>query len=344
MLNMELNKVEKILLIILYILVLFGIFSFIYSLVNPEIDAILYISGFSTFMIAILTILYVYTNSNQLYIMKLQLDEMMNDRILQNQPLPWIFQNKITIEKPRLYYYPPGKKHRIFSRYHVNFNLKNVGKFPALCIDMSAKIVIQNKDQELVLNSTSINIEGLEEKQTYPIVEKKDDNTFLFCTDHENLLLEIMREDDIRKYPILMFRILYKNLLGACFLIYHNYLIYPPSSQTKENIDYYAVITNWLTKIKSFPIEYKNDLDKLVKLKNSKDFDSWNSLFEEMNKKLVDSLNIKEENIELDLEPISGTFEVQTISNEKYTEMVKDLQYGIRVIENMECLSSNEKT
>ena len=91
---MVLNKVEKKLLIILYILVLFGIFIFIYSLVNPEIDAILYISGFSTFIIAILTILYVHTNSNQLNIMKLQLDEMMNDRILQNQPLPWIVQKK----------------------------------------------------------------------------------------------------------------------------------------------------------------------------------------------------------------------------------------------------------
>ena len=63
-----------------------------------------------------------------------------------------------------------------------------------------------------------------------------------------------------------------------------------------------------------------------------------------MKKKLVDSINVKEENIELHLEPISGSFEVQTISNEKYMEMVKDLHYGIRVIENMECLSSNEKT
>ena len=58
----------------------------------------------------------------------------------------------------------------------------------------------------------------------------------------------------------------------------------------------------------------------------------------------MDSIDVKEENIELHLEPISGSFEVQTISNEKYMEMVKDLHYGIRIIENMECISSDKKT
>ena len=319
---MNLKNRQRVLLGLLILLLVFGIFSVIYSLINHEFDAITYLSGCSTFVIALLTVVYVLTISKQLDIMAGQLEEMKRDHELQNQPLPWIYLVKVFVEMPRFFFSPPAlpvNQYNAQSRYRVKFTLKNIGRFPGVCIDVSSRIAIPQGDKYSYLGTTSVRIDTLEEKQIYPY-DKKSQDSFLFTKDHEGALLKALRENDLQKYPHLLFRVLYKNVLGGCFALYNEYRLYP------ENSEQDLILKNWLSQITSFRIQYKKELDSLNTLRNSNS-DRWEELFVQVKTQFADSLN--GEDIKLRPWPIPGTFRVKPISSEEYVQAIANISYGI---------------
>ncbi len=151
---MKIKNSQKILLGFFILIAALGIYFFIRSLASPTADFISSLSGASTFILALLTLAYVYITSKQLDVMAQQLNETKRDRELQNQPLPWINKVEICIEKPRVFYSPPEKNpYRTLARYFVYFNIKNAGSFPAISIDITASIMIPHNNNEIVLNA-----------------------------------------------------------------------------------------------------------------------------------------------------------------------------------------------
>ena len=187
-------KIYQMVLIGLFVLLLaLGVFSFVYSAVQKKYDLINSISAAGTFVIALLTLAYVYITSRQLDIMGEQLKENKKDRELQNQPLPWITSLLLTIENPDFYYSPPEQKYEALSRYYTKFKVKNVGGCPAVSVDISATLEIQSGDGTKLFSAASERIETLEEKQMYP-QEKQTFYNIMFTEDVKGELLTALRE------------------------------------------------------------------------------------------------------------------------------------------------------
>ena len=315
---MDIKQRQTNFIIILIIIIIFGLFIFVYSLVNPNFNAITYLSGGSTFFIAILTIIYVLTTSKQLDVMTSQLNEMKHERELQNQPFPWITSIKMTLEKPDFYYYPPEDKYSTSIRTYVDFKLKNIGNFPSICIDVSSKIIIPKDKEPLHINTTSIRIDTIEEKQIYPFSKKEKDN-FMFVK-NQIQLLQSLTENNIKKFPRLSFCITYKNIMGGCFMALNEYLILQKTTNQKK------IITNWLTKLTSFSIKYKEELEDLKEIKKS-DRKNWEKLFNKTRKSFLTSITNKK-GIELLIWAIPGAFIIKSISNEEYKEYTSKLYYS----------------
>ena len=110
---------KKALIIILVFLLTTLLVLVVLNFFIKEFDLLTDLSGISSFVIAILTVFYVLTTSNQLDIMSKQLIEMKNSREFQNQPLPWLDKVRMEIEAPRLFYSPPEGKHSFKSRYNI---------------------------------------------------------------------------------------------------------------------------------------------------------------------------------------------------------------------------------
>lgn len=298
-----------------------GIILVIIDYKDPKFDAIAYLSGWSTFVLAILTAIYVITTSGQLNIMKKQLDEMRKERELQCQPLPWFEQIKFYIIKPKLFYSPPEKLHKFLSKYDIGFTLKNIGTFPAICIDISSRIEIPRDNDFIFIDTISKRIDALEEKANYP-PDGSLNKSFSFTEDASTIgkVLEALRDNNIEKYPRIMIRILYKNVLGGCFILFNEYVIYPKD----ENQD--SVMKNWLSEIKAFNIKYKNEIDQLTEIRNY-NREKWDILFEELKSQIACTL-VGEDEIELSVFPIPNSLKVVPISYEDYKSILSDVSYG----------------
>jgi hypothetical protein len=317
---MNLNFRQLSLSLVLIVLLAFGVFSLINYFENPELDAITLLSGGSTYVIALLTIIYVMTTSRQLDVMGRQLDEMKRDRELQHQPLPWISQTKIRIEKPQLYHSPskPGK-YNVQARYNVDITLKNIGNCPSVNIDASARIAIPMEKNVKYFDSVSESLHVLEEKREYPSSEYES-LSFLFADDEEGLFFHALTETSLKKYPILMLRILYRNILGACFGVYNDYLVY-----LAKRPEHDVIISEWLSGMKSFPIKYKKELKSLMELEKS-NLEKWDELFNILKKNFSKSL--KDEDVNISAWSIPDSFEIQNISENEYTKFISDISYG----------------
>lgn len=341
-----------------YLIILVGLIFIIYSAISPVSEnstsvienstKLSTISTISAFFTVILIGLYVVVNSKQLDVMSKQLNEMKNDRELQNQPLPWISNIEFYIEKPKLYYTPPEpieKRHSVQATYWAEFEIKNVGSYPAVCVDVSSLVLVlkdkpnttydscpvtliddssdivkKKDDKYLSFEGLSKRIDTLEEKE-------KCNSHFMFSSDCEGVLLKRLIDSRNIHYPILKIRILFKNVLGACFFLYNIYHLYPPY------IDYEIspVLKDWLSKMVSFPITYNNELDSLKYLDNSRNVKERKELFKEVQEKFNVSLlnaNPEADKEKLRVVPIPGYFVIKPISEEEYKKATEAIHYG----------------
>lgn len=221
--------------IIIFLLIL-GIALTIYSHYYPDFNAIVILSGISTYAVALFTAIYAYLSSKQV-------DEIVTQRELQYQPLPWITEIKATIAKPRTFF-SEGNKHIFCSRYFIYLKLKNLSNHPAVNIDISA--TLSNFDDSKVkrINSAEIRIETLEEKQDYPRNPAEKCN-FMFTGDDTGELIKSLLSGNTSKFPRISIIILYKNIIGGCFIITNTYSLFPLYNH-KEHKNQEEILKNWI--------------------------------------------------------------------------------------------------
>jgi hypothetical protein len=329
------NYSQRFLSIFPYFVIFVGLIFIWYSLRYPVSDLYTRISAMSAFFTVVLTGLYVVVNSKQLDMMGRQLNEMRYDRELQNQPLPIVGEVVVKIEEPRLFFAGntphSNTKHFAFSRYIAYFVIKNVGSFPAVCTDISACIVLPSKndnEKQFVINASSKRIDVLEEKEVYP----KDGNkaSFGFTGDHDGFLIKRLMDRAYEEIPLFRIRVLYKNVLGAYFVIFNDYYLSIPDDSTHK-----TVLKNWISNIVSFPVAYSDELKKLNSLffhsSGSQNKEDWHDFIGIVQKQFYDSLlHIKadEDSFELDMEPLSDGFSIKPISESDYKSYLEDVQYG----------------
>lgn len=307
------RKLNIILICLLSSLVILVVLNFIIK----EFDIVTYLTGISSFIIAILTVFYVLTNSNQLDVMSKQLVEMKKDRELQNQPLPWIENVRFKIDAPRLFYSPPDKKHSFISRYSGYIDLINLSDCPAISIDITSKLIIKNREEETVLESIFERVDTLAGNKRYPRNESDKKISFLFSSDETGKLFSILR--DFSKTPILKVDIVYRNILGGCFLIENEYQLI----QHKEDDD---MINLWHTDIVSFETKEKEILEKLIHLKKQKD-SGWDELFDSV----TASYKYEKDKVALNAYSLKGALKINTLETEDYEKRLEGKFYGHRL-------------
>jgi hypothetical protein len=332
-------KPRQIVLVVFFLLILLiFVFSYIYSKDNSNRDFIATLSGTATVIVALLTLSYVYITSRQLDIMQKQLEENKKDRELSNQPLPWINDIKFYLEKPEFYYNPPQKEYSFQSRYFACFHLKNVGTSPAVVVDVSASLLVKNKNQKTTFSTAAIRVETLEEKQIYPHNEDEEDNNLMFAGDKKGIVLDALREANMENFPELHVTVLFRNVLGGCFLVNNIYRLYP------KDKDQDSVFSNWLTLISSFTIKYKKELEMLPSLL-AKDITQWSIVSEKVRQDLKQSLlgNDDMKKNEVDLWSIPNSLNITPIDKKEYQKETNNFYYGRKLPPSAPCNTKKEK-
>jgi len=345
-----LKLMQGILISLFVVLVLFGPGLIIYSYLNPSFNMSSILSAASTYAVALLTVGYVLTTSRQLDVMSNQLEEAKRYRELQNQPLPWIRVIRLSVEKPR-FYFSPTENHNEFDyiflpRYDVSYSFKNIGASPSINTHISSNILIVDEDETanrmdetprginrsikrliaffassrmqsengiLALGAASDRIGALEPGELYP-TDTSTCMTNIIPDDGEANFLKSMRNTSPTKLPQLSVEVLYKNIMGGCFISNYTFLVHP------KNVEQYDVIAKWIASVISFPIKYK---DEIIAIKN---FDKTNpeksdALFEELLKRS----GIEDDDIELALRPLA--YEVKAISIDQFNASLKELRH-----------------
>lgn len=308
------KNIKKLLILILIVLLfLLGAFTFI-SYRNPKFEFITYLSGSSTFIVAILTILYVLTTSKQLDIMTNQLKEMKKDRELQSQPLPYIENIKIESEKPRFFYCPPTDEYSFQSRYKLRAEVNNLSDSPAICIDVLAYISIPTINDKLQLETVWHRIDVLGGKCK---TSKRDAIDLLYSNDFEGKFFEALRSERAKTYPHLYIKCLYRNVSGGCFTYENEYYI-------KPNINKEDIIKGWHTEIASFAPKYKEKLSDLKSL-HKVNAEKWKELFDEVKDEVACGLT--DDVVELGVVAIPGKFNIMSIEVSEYEQAIKNNSY-----------------
>lgn len=334
---MSLKFLRKTLIGIFIIIILIGIVLVIVNVKNPKFDAITYISGLSAFSLSILTILYVYNTSVQLNVLNKQLEEMKMERELQyqqleemkieresqHQPLPWIREVNMDVECPRFFYDPHAQEHSIQCRYFCDVTIKNIGMYPSIYNDISARIIIsKSEDDTIILKTVSKRLDTLEEKQIFPSSEKDGKIHFTFPDDKDGKLLETLINSN-HKNPILQMRILFKNTLGGCFVLNNSYSLSIPDEKD-------SIFKTCLSTIKTFPIMHSQELDELIKLRKDKN-EKWYELFNKFKEELACSIEYGIEEYKLVVIPIPSAFNLKSISTEEYSKIATKISYGMPI-------------
>lgn len=315
---MEPKKINKILVFILIVLCLAFIGCFAYSFFDSNFSFVNTISSISSFFVAVLTVVYVYTTSKQMDYMKQQLNQMQNDHRMSEQPIVDFQELQFKIERPRLFYTPPKDKYSYLSRYHLGLKVSNVSSYPALFVDISAELIIHDKNDELGLVTTS---ERLNLVSANSVSESVD---IMFSGDNDNYILSALRSHSTFGLPQIHIKACYKSLSGASYLLEHTYWL----DILEDNID---ILKNWHTSIVSAPIEEKEILTFLQKA-NTKI--AQESAFDEV-KERFDKKLLGEKSIDVSLIEIPQKFMLKAISDDEYSKEMDTHQYGRYIGKNI---------
>lgn len=309
-------SIKKFILIgIIIFLLLLGLIVLIYAYYHPEFNSFEILSGISTYAVALFTAIYAYLSSRQV-------EEIVKQRELQYQPLPWIVEIKPRIEKPKVFY--ALKNQLIFySRYFFHFKLKNLGDHPAVNIDLSGTLLIYTEKGIKKCSSASIKVNALEEKQSYPDTESC---SLMFNGDYSGDLIKSLLSEDIDKFPQLSLKLLYKNIIGGCFLITNLYTIYPLYNH-KDCKMHEGILKNWIGLIRALPVQFEKELiNPDGKFENCSFIPGSESQHDKYLKE-----NLIGDDIKLEAVPILGKLNIQSITNYEYNKLLSDMYYGHRL-------------
>jgi hypothetical protein len=285
-----------------------------YFFVNPEFDLFSSLSGLAALAVAFLTVAYVVTTSQQLSVMNQQLIEIRKSRELVDQPLPFIKIINPAIIKPRFYYTPPREEYTWQSLYKFEYQLSNISNYPAVNICVYPSLILGNEANVLSLNGYGHFFEIIKQEAT----EKK----LFFSDDLDGRLIKEIVES---KRPKLIVRILFKNILGACFACEHHFniiLAHPKDYDNFEEIKAKRVILRkWYKNIVEFSKIFKNELINVNKL-TPYESQEWTEQFEKM-KKRFEELNPGDEELPIQVFVDSAKYSITIIDSDAYEREVE---------------------
>lgn len=313
----------------LIILLLAGLGACVYSAINPSFSAASVLSGYATFAIALLTVVYVATTRHQLWIMTRQLGEMMRARELQAQPLPWPISVRVFSERPQLLLNPlkiPSEWVALI-RHIVEVRIRNIGTSPAISVDISCRLKVPIEVKPIEWPAVAVRAEVIEEKHEYP--EYQDEYSgFLFSDDTDGHLLTAILDNRIDKLPQLHIHVLYRNTLGGCFQLRRVYKLYPRKDNNRE------ILISWLERIHNFPVRHKEDLDLLSRLRSSMDQRA-EKMFKDLKEECQEGLS--KEEIDYDIWSVPASGEISSLTGEQYAQAVREISYGFRIDSSYIC-------
>lgn len=307
------KKINKILIAVAVVLGMAFIGCFVYSLYNPLFSFINTLSAVSSFFVAVLTVIYVYTTSKQMDFMKQQLEQMQKGQRMSEQPILDLAELKFEIERPRFYYTPPEDRYSFLSRHLFCIKIHNVSNYPALFVDISAKLLVEENGQQLCLEATSKRLNLVAANAVSDSVD------IMFTGDESNKIMFALRSYSTSGLPKVQLTICYKSLSGASYLLKHTYWL-DVSEESKQDIE---ILKNWHSSMTSAPIEEKETLNLLKKEKNEKKWDMlFDSTKERFDKKLTgDSM------LAICLNEIPQKFSLKSISDDEFAQETALHQY-----------------
>ena len=315
--NISRRQLKILTIAVLVGLAVFSVFALILKVFfdYPNFNPTAYITAISLLAIAILTIVYTLMASGQLEIMKKQLDEMHKTRQLESQPLPVVDISSVSIEPPRVFHSPSGDRHTFHTRIRADFSLINHTSHPAVNLVASGLIVLKEGKTSSVIRSTPEQLDILAADEIFPSDEEERNLDFLFLADKDDEILSRFQKKSPSLLPVLHARIVYRNVLGACFAVDVAFRLIPAKQEDEETLK------EWQSHIVSFPVEYKDKLAEMAVLKKDKKETQWKKLFNSVEKAVIESTG--EEDLEITFERLPTSFKVQNISMEEYSEELK---------------------
>lgn len=256
-----------------------------------------------------------------------QLKEMRMEHQLSTQPIVFIDEARFIINRPRLFYTPPEDKYSFQSTYDFEAKVSNVSSSVAICVDMTAELVVSKEDDEYGLQTIS---------RRYNIICRESEPeklTLGISGDSSALIYEALRESDGKKLPRICVEALYRNATGGFFKSKQEYILIPQEEDTE-------VIRSWHTNISSASIEAKEAIDAM---KQAKQHDErWDKVFN-LTKKIFDAkLGSPEvESIIIKCMEKPEKYVFTTLEKGQYEECVSKHGYGHYIHKCSDCNPKN---
>ena len=307
------KKINAILLVVLLVLLCTFGFCIYYSIINPTFSFLNTISATSSFFVAVLTVIYVYTSSNQMDLMRRQLDEMRTERLHREEPILDLEFTRFIVERPNFYYTPPDDEFSFISRYHFSGTIRNISSFPALFVDVSARLIITHQNEEFILPTASSMINVI------PSNASSDEFSIMFSGDNEAYVLSRLRSSSYNDLPNLEVNILYKSASGGCYKLTYRYAI-----DYQGNSDEEEIVKNWHTAIAAAPVEEKEILQVLQnKTTDRPNYYLIKRVREDLKRRLIGG-----EELAFQLVQQPQKFSFKTITDTEYEDEIGHHQYG----------------
>lgn len=256
-----------------------------------------------------------------LFLQQRQLKGMQKSFQLQYQPVLQIHPRKFVVDKPSLFARPDDNDCHALSRYHLDFELRNVSDTTAIDAVVSTTLIsITDSSKEKITTVAS----------HFPVVTKNSvaEGSNMFVPDKPFVkFFEALRDKDALRIPTIDVEILYKNLIGGCFLIRQAFHVFlgPEDSE----------LGNWQTTISSFPATFKSEIHKLRDLE--KEPSRWHEYFDEIKSRYVKGIAGPQE-IVLSVEFIPGAHVARHITESEYAELIDKISFPQHTFAETKCL------
>jgi hypothetical protein len=289
-----------------------GIIAF-FVLLPPELITVInFVSYASSLSTIIMVLVYLFTTSRQLNIMRNQLDEMQFSRNVEVQPLPYPEEAKANLELPRYYTSPATRfeKMALLCRIHFNFKATNIGNGPAVAVDFIPKLVACASPWGFTRQKETITLVETVGRRVECISLREGDSketSFMFL-DREHRIVEAILE---RRDVALSCIVTYKNALGMAFKEEISFWIDVPWEKEMETTKL------CLKTAKTAEIDFAEQIREFESLKKYGREKEASKILDQVNKKLKERFAGQQE-LGLDVQIAAGSFSVSPISQSEY--------------------------
>ena len=269
-----------------------------------------FMSYLSSLATAIMVLVYLFTFSDQMEIIKKQLNEMQFSRELSELPLLIATPDKVVINIPKFYYNPFDHYNTLFEM-KIDFFMKllNIGNDPAVTINVIGNLCYL--DSGIIVRTEESYISAI----PYLFPNKEFRDFYLGFHDLKRDFIEGIFSHPIT--PILILEIYYKNGYGGCF---------------REEVKYRCISSGWeddlkeyLKIIKTHGIDYKDIILQYNKLATKGKQKEALELLDIPNTEIENS-GIKRE-IMLKFNMVHNSFHIKPIQTEEYDTALSKRKY-----------------